>query len=106
MNERGMRASELEWQNPLLPAIANDSPERDERTDHTAEIARRRDVEVCRTAIHIDDVIVVGISSGESMDKRGSISLGSSDNSRNQVQEIESDEHGSASARCGSFRSL
>ena len=101
-----MHASELEWQNSLLPAIANDSPERDEWTDHTAEIVRRGHVEVCRVAVHIDDVIIIDIRFGKCVDERSRVCLGSSNNARDQVQEIQSDEHGSATARCSSFRSL
>ena len=98
-----MLSVKLERKNSLLPAVPNDSPERDEGTHYPTEIARRRDVEVSRTAVHVDDVIIVGIRSRKSVDQRRRVRLGSADNSGDQVEKIQSDKHDSATDRRSSL---
>ena len=106
MNEVRLCAPELQGENSLLPAITNDSFESNEWADYTADIACRGHVEVCRATVHVDDVIIIRIRFGKRVDQRSSVRLGSSNNARNQVQEVESDEHDLAPVRCSSFRSL
>jgi hypothetical protein len=92
MNQIRFFPLKLKWEHRLLPSITDDAAKCDEWTHYSAEIRRGRHIEVRAAFVDENNVLVVGIRFGESIDQRDRVRLGPSYNARNQVEKIESDD--------------